>query len=347
MKYAYVAEGFLSHNTATSRLSSNNPNAQNFPRKTEDPREFHYNYGPKKLFTSRFGDEGVIIQFDYSQLELRLAAVLSGDHGLKSAYQEGKDLHIFVASRVYKIPEDEVTKDQRSYAKTIGFGLIYGKGALSLGEELGLTRDEAEEFINSYFKEFPGIKIWMDSMRKKVKQDKYVETLSGFRRSLKGIDSNQRGIVSDSERQAINSPVQGSGATMTLQSVIDIDKMITEYNLKSKMIMTVHDSIVFDTHIDEVYQISAIAKTIMENLPFDWITVPIVADLEIGRDYQDMVEVEFDELGAVIESGLFNYIDTKLIEGKIEHYTRVDLAVPEDVKKEAERLNVYPDEEPK
>lgn len=177
-------------------------------------------------------------------------------------------------------------------------------------------------------------------MRKQVKRDKYVETLSGFRRHLKGIDSNERGIVADSERQAINSPVQGSGASMTLQSLIDIDKLLTEYKLKSKMIMTVHDSIVFDAHIDEVYSVVAIAKTVMENLSFDWITVPIVADVEIGRNYQDLVEVEFDELGDIIENGLFDYIDTELVKGKIKDYDRVGLPLPDDVKKEADRLNV-------
>lgn len=177
-------------------------------------------------------------------------------------------------------------------------------------------------------------------MRKQVKRDKYVETLSGFRRYLKGIDSNERGIVADSERQAINSPVQGSGASMTLQSLIDIDKLLTEYKLKSKMIMTVHDSIVFDAHIDEVYSVVAIAKTVMENLSFDWITVPIVADVEIGRNYQDLVEVEFDELGDIIENGLFDYIDTELVKGKIKDYDRVGLPLPDDVKKEADRLNV-------
>ena len=275
-----------------------------------------------------------------SQLELRIASIFSQDENLQYAYKNGKDLHIYVASKVYKKPEEEVTKDERSAAKAVGFGLIYGKSAPSLAEDLGISREEAQEFIDSYFKEFPGIKIWMDSMRKQVKRDKYVETLSGFRRHLKGIDSNERGIVADSERQAINSPVQGSGASMTLQSLIDIDKLLTEYKLKSKMIMTVHDSIVFDAHIDEVYSVVAIAKTVMENLSFDWITVPIVADVEIGRNYQDLVEVEFDELGDIIENGLFDYIDTELVKGKIKDYDRVGLPLPDDVKKEADRLNV-------
>ena len=124
MRYAYVAEGFLSHNTATSRLSSNDPNAQNFPRKTEDPRELLYDYGPKKLFVSRFGKDGLVIQLDYSQLELRIASIFSQDANLQYAYKNGKDLHIYVASKVYKIPEEEVTKDQRSYSKTIGFGQL-------------------------------------------------------------------------------------------------------------------------------------------------------------------------------------------------------------------------------
>ena len=119
MRYAYVAEGFLSHNTATSRLSSNDPNAQNFPRKTEDPRELLYDYGPKKLFVSRFGKDGLVIQADYSQLELRIASIFSQDENLQYAYKNGKDLHIYVASKVYKKPEEEVTKDERSAAKAV------------------------------------------------------------------------------------------------------------------------------------------------------------------------------------------------------------------------------------
>lgn len=346
MRYAYIGDGFLSHNTSTSRLSSENPNAQNFPRKTGDPKAFSYHYGPKKLFTSRFGeDEGLIVQADYSQLELRIASIFSEDENLQYAYRNGKDLHIYVASKVYKIPESEVTDDQRSSAKAVGFGLIYGKGSKSLAEDIGGTQEEAERFIADYFKEFPGIKRWMEKMQKQVKRDKYVETLSGFRRNLQGIDSNDRMVVSESKRQSINSPVQGSGATLTLQSVIDIDRMYRQFNLKSKIIMTVHDSIVIDTHKDELYEVISISKYIMENLHYDWITVPIVADFEIGRNYQDLVKIELKDglepLEAVIAEGIFPFIDRELVKSRIKNYKKAGLDLPEDIRREAERHNVY------
>lgn len=287
-------------------------NAQNFPRKSNNPYEFQYTYGVKKLFTSRFGKDGVIIQFDYSQLELRVAAIFSGDENLIGAYKAGKDIHRYVASKVHKISEDDVTDDQRTAAKAVGFGLLYGKGARSLAQDMKCSLEEAEDFINKYFEEFGGVKKWLDETRKKVQEDKYVETLAGFRRRLSGVDSTDRAVKADSFRQAVNSPIQGSGSTMTIMSIIMINKLFKKLKLKSKLMITVHDSIVADTHVSEIGTVWKIMKNVMEQLPFDWITVPIVADAEIGRDYGSLVK--FDDPTVVDEYGgdIFAYIDTEV-----------------------------------
>lgn len=319
MKYGYVANGFLSHNTVTSRLASDSPNMQNIPRQSNVPTEFQYYYGPKKLFTSRFGDEGVMLQFDYSQLELRIAAIFSDDEGLKSAYREGKDLHIYVASKVNKVPEEEVTADQRTAAKAVGFGLLYGKGAYSLAQDMGVELREAEEFIDAYFAEFPGMKKWIDAMHKQVKRDKYVETLTGFRRRLPAVDSNLDGIQAEAIRQSVNAPIQGTGGSMTLKSVTLINEMFKKLKLKSMLVITVHDSIVADVYVPEFKTVYKVMKQVMENLPFEWINVPIVAEAEIGYDYGTLVELESLEQLDEYDS-IFDFIDEKVEEKiRIDH----------------------------
>ncbi|WAB25010.1 DNA polymerase family A [Lysinibacillus phage vB_LfM_LysYB1] len=298
--------------TVTTRLSSEAPNAQNFPRKSNDPFAFNYKYGVKKLFVSRFGDDGVIMQFDYSQLELRVAAMFSNDPQLLQAYRDGKDLHIYAAAKVRGIPEEDVTDDMRTAAKAVNFGLLYGKGARSLAEDMKMTLEEAQDFIDKYFEEFKGVKKWLDDTRKKLKQEKHVETLTGLWRRLPGVDSNDRGVQADAQRQGVNSPIQGSGANMTMMSIILINDEFKKQNLKSKIAITVHDSIVADTHITEIKQVYTIMKGIMENLPFDWITVPIISDAEIGRDYGTLVGI--DDIDAVLEEGVFEFIDREVEE---------------------------------
>jgi len=309
--------------TVTSRLSSEKPNAQNFPRKTNDPREFSYHYGPKKLFISRFGADGVIVQFDYSQLELRVAAIFSGDPNLIQAYKDGKDIHRYVASKVHGIPESEVTDDQRTAAKAVGFGLLYGKGARSLAQDMGVSLEEAEDFIAKYFEEFQGVRNWINGTKKQVKEQKYVETLAGFRRRLPGVDSNDRGIQADSFRQGVNSPIQGTGSSMTLKSIVMINKMFRKFNLKSCLAITVHDSIVADVYVPELKKVYKIMKHVMEHLPFDWITVPIVSDAEVGRDYGSLVGI--DDIEEVLAEGVFEYIDRKVAEKKKKDYEKAGI----------------------
>lgn len=204
--------------------------------------------------------------------------------------------------------------------------LLYGKGARSLAEDMKMSFEEAEDFIEKYFEEFSGVKNWIDTMKSQVKREKYVETLAGFRRRLPSIDSNDRGIQADAIRQAVNAPIQGSGASLTLKSIILINKMFKAKKLKSVLALTVHDSIVADVYVPELKAVYTIMKTIMENVPFDWITVPIVSDFEIGRDYGTLVNV--GEIGEVIEEGVFNYIDKRVEEKKRKDYAKAGLEYP-------------------
>lgn len=299
--------------TVTGRLSSENPNMQNIPRKVNDPDSFEWKYGPKRMFVSRFGDQGIILQFDYSQLELRVAAIFSNDPALVQAYNEGKDVHRYVASKVFGVPEDKVTDDQRTQTKAVNFGLIYGKGAKSLAEDMKVSLEEAEEFLNKYFEEFKGVKQWLDKMKETVRKKKYVKTLTGRWRRLPGIDSNRRGVVNEALRMATNAPIQGTGSDITLISLIRINNELKKRKLKSCLCITVHDSIVLDVYVPEFPEVFHLVKEIMENPPYDWVTVPIVAEAEIGRDYGALVGIDsLDDLKGYKD--VFEYIDTKWAE---------------------------------
>jgi uracil-DNA glycosylase family 4 len=314
---------FMLHGTVTGRLASEAPNAQNFPRKSNDPRAFEYQYGIKKLFKSRFGDEGLILQADYSQLELRIAAIFSGDERLIQAYKDGHDLHKYAASISMKKPIEDITDDDRTKAKAVNFGLIYGKGSYSLANDMGVSVEEAEEFIKAYFKEFAGVKKWLDATRKKVIKDKYVTTLTGRWRRLPGVESNNRGVQGDCFRQAVNAPIQSSGSDITVMSLILMNYKLKEAGLKSCICITVHDSIVLDVYIPELKEVYNIVKDTMENPPFDWITVPIVADMEIGRDYGALVGLDsLEDLEGY--DTVFDYIDEKVAKKKEKDWANVN-----------------------
>jgi DNA polymerase I-like protein with 3'-5' exonuclease and polymerase domains len=315
----WIAEDGLVHptfnlsGTVTTRLSSEAPNAQNFPRKSNDPFAFQYAYGIKKLFVSRFGSEGLILQFDYSQLELRVAAIFSQDPQLLQAYREGKDLHIYAAAKVRGIPESEVTDDMRTAAKAVNFGLLYGKGAKSLAEDMKMSVEDAQDFIDKYFEEFKGVKAWLDRTRKQVMAEKHVELLTGLWRRLPGVDSNDRGVQGDAFRQAVNAPIQGTGANMTMSSLIRINEKFKERGFKSCIAITVHDSIVADVYAPEFAEVYTIMKHEMENLPFDWVNVPIIAEAEIGRDYGTLVGLDkLEDLEGYAD--VFDYVDKKVAE---------------------------------
>lgn len=230
---------------ATGRLSSNNPNLQNIPIRTEKGREI------RKAFIPR-SEDFVIMSADYSQIELRIMAAFSGDESMVEAFKSGVDIHSNTASKVFKVPLDEVDATMRRKAKEVNFGIIYGISAFGLSQNLNIPRSEAADIISAYFEQFPKVKTYMDKTIEKAHQDEYVETILGRRRYLRDINTKnftQRGFA---ERNAINAPIQGSAADMIKMAMIKIHNWMNKENLQSKMIMQVHDELVFDAHKDEV-----------------------------------------------------------------------------------------------
>lgn len=297
------------HGTVTGRLSSTEPNAQQLPRKVNKPTLFQYNYEIKKMFNSRFGDDGVIVQFDYSQLELRILAVFTQDPELIRLYRSGADLHKEVASGAFSVPVSEVTKDQRTASKKVQFGIVYQESAKGLSEDLraegiDMSVEQCERFIKNYFKRFPQVEKWIKNIKRTAKRDKAVKTLTNRVRHLATIDSIDRSVASEAERQAVNAPIQSTGSDCTLQSLIQINKWLREENLRSRICITVHDSIVLDCPKDEVMIVAPKVKHIMENLAeynefYSFLgDVPIVSEMEIGYNYGDAFEATIEDLEA-------------------------------------------------
>jgi DNA polymerase-1 len=242
----------------TGRLSSDNPNLQNIPIRTERGREI------RKAFVPR--DENyTLLSADYSQIELRIIAELSGDAGMIEAFQTGLDIHTATASKVYNIPLEEVTSDMRRNAKMVNFGIIYGISAFGLSERLNIPRKEAAGIIENYFEKYPRIKAYMDESILIAREKGYVETIMGRRRYLRDINSSNHTVRGFAERNAINAPIQGSAADMIKIAMINIHADIKQKNLKSKMLLQVHDELVFDVHKDEVDVVKAIVTDRMRN----------------------------------------------------------------------------------
>lgn len=316
----FVHGNYNLHGTVTGRLSSNEPNMQQIPRKNNNPLEFQYWNEIKRVFVSRFGDDGVIGQFDYSQLELRILAVFSQDPTLIELYNSGADLHKAVASDAFGVPIEEVTKDQRTASKKIQFGVVYQEGAKGLSEDLraegiDMSVQECERFIKNYFKRFPKVEKWIKEIKRKAKREKKVHTLTGRTRNLATIDSVDNYIASQAERQAVNAPIQSTGSDCTLMSLILIDDWLRETGKRSRICITVHDSIVLDMPKDEVIEVSKKVKDIMENLakynPFYKFLgdVPIVSEMELGYNYAECFEGTIEE---VEELGVDGFIQSNL-----------------------------------
>ncbi|MEO8822379.1 MAG: DNA polymerase I [Ginsengibacter sp.] len=262
----------------TGRLSSNNPNLQNIPIRTARGREI------RKAFIPRNSDH-VIISADYSQIELRIVAAISGDPAMSDAFRQGKDIHTATAAKVFNVDENEVTKEMRYKAKSVNFGIIYGQSAFGLAENIGVSRTEAKEIIDAYKKEFALIQKYMDETKLFCKTNGYVQTLMGRKRWLKDINSSNWTVRGYAERNAINSPIQGTAADMIKLAMIDIHREFQKHNFKSKMILQVHDELVFDTHKSEVEMIKPIILDLMKNalkLPND---VPVEAELGVGESW--------------------------------------------------------------
>ncbi|GAA4828659.1 DNA polymerase I [Algivirga pacifica] len=230
--------------TATGRLSSTDPNLQNIPIRTERGKEI------RKAFVPR--EEGnVIMAADYSQVELRIMAAFSEDQHMIEAFKEGRDIHTATAAKIFKIKEEEVDSDMRRKAKTANFGIIYGVSAFGLSQQLNIPRKEAGELIDTYFEEFTSIKGYMDKAINKARDTEYVETVMGRRRHLRDINSRNFTVRGMAERNAINAPIQGSAADIIKKAMVDIQAWMQKEKLQSKMIMQVHDELVFDVHPEE------------------------------------------------------------------------------------------------
>ena len=262
--------------TATGRLSSNNPNLQNIPVRTDKGREI------RKAFVPR-DKEHILLAADYSQIELRIIAHLSGDKAMQSAFRDGLDIHADTAARVYGVDINEVTAEMRRNAKAVNFGIIYGMSAFGLAERLKISRSEASEIIKNYFKEYVGIQEYIDRQVDFAKQYGYVETMLGRRRYLRDINSGNSVVRNFAERNAINAPIQGSSADMIKIAMINIHNEMKARKLKSKMILQVHDELVFDVHKDELDTLSEIIKDKMINaLP---LSIPIEVNLNTGNNW--------------------------------------------------------------
>ncbi len=262
----------------TGRLSSNNPNLQNIPIRTERGREI------RKAFIPRDSDH-LIVSADYSQIELRIVAGISGDPAMCEAFKLQKDIHTATASKVFNVNEDDVTKEMRYKAKSVNFGIIYGQGAFGLAENLGIARSEAKEIIENYKKQFANIQKYMDNTINFCRTNGYVETLMGRKRWLKDINSSNFTVRGYAERNAINSPIQGTAADMIKLAMIKIHNEFKKRNFKSKMIMQVHDELVFDAHKSEVEIIKPIIIECMQNALLLPNGVPADAEVGVGENW--------------------------------------------------------------
>ncbi len=261
---------------ATGRLSSINPNLQNIPIRTDRGREI------RKAFVPRDGDH-VLLAADYSQIELRIMAEFSGDQSMIDAFKTGRDIHATTAAKIFQVPLEQVTSDMRRKAKTANFGIIYGISAFGLSQRLSIPRGEAKEIIDAYFKEFPSVKAYMDGAIEKARKHEYVETILGRRRYLRDINSRNMTMRGFAERNAINAPIQGSAADLIKVAMIHVHDWMKRENLKSRMILQVHDELVFDAHKSELEILKTNVPGLMSNaIP---LKVPVEVEVGIGTDW--------------------------------------------------------------
>ena len=262
----------------TGRLSSNNPNLQNIPVRSDRGKEI------RKAFIPR-DENHVLLSADYSQIELRIVAAISGDPNMCEAFRLGKDIHIATAAKVYGIEESEVTKEQRYKAKSVNFGIIYGQGAFGLAENLGISRTEAKTIIDNYKKEFQGITKYMDETVQFARDNGYVQTLMGRKRWLKDINSANFTVRGFAERNAINSPIQGTAADMIKMAMIKVQHSLKKGNFKSKMILQVHDELVFDVEKSEIDEIKSLVLNDMQTALTLPNGVPVLAESGVGENW--------------------------------------------------------------
>jgi DNA polymerase I len=261
---------------ATGRLSSEDPNLQNIPIRTEKGREI------RKAFIPR-DENHLLLSADYSQIELRVIAHMSGDPNMQEAFRTGADIHAATAAKVFGVDINAVDREQRSKAKAVNFGIAYGQGAFGLSQVLNIPRGEAKRIIDDYFAQFPGVRSYMDTQIAFARSHGYVRTMLDRRRYLPDINSANQTVRTAAERVAINAPMQGTAADIIKVAMVRIhDHMIRE-GLKSRLLLQVHDELVFDVELSEADIVKRLVREQMENaLPLD---VPLVVDMQLGKNW--------------------------------------------------------------
>ncbi|HEX9979932.1 MAG TPA: DNA polymerase I [Flavobacterium sp.] len=261
---------------ATGRLSSNNPNLQNIPIRTERGRQIRRAFIPRD-------ENHTLISADYSQIELRIIAALSGEPNMIESFRNGEDIHKSTAAKVFNVPAEEVTREQRSHAKTVNFGIVYGVSAFGLSNQTSLSRSESKDLIEAYYETYPRLKSYINEQVQRAREIGYAQTISGRRRYLKDINSQNAVVRSAAERNAVNAPIQGSAADIIKIAMINIHKKLVSENWKSKMLLQVHDELVFDVHNSELEAIKPMIRYEMENAFM--LDVPLVVDMGEGENW--------------------------------------------------------------
>lgn len=266
--------------TATGRLSSSNPNLQNIPIRTEEGNKI------RNAFAAQDIENGLILSADYSQIELRLLAHISQDKNLVDAFNSGVDVHTLTASKVFEVPVEDVTKEMRYKSKAVNFGIIYGQSKYGLAKALGISNAEAESFINKYFATYPRVKTYMEGTVLEAEKNGYVETIFGRKRYLAGELASSNAMIRDfAKRAAINQPMQGTAADLMKIAMIDFAKKLKDKNLKSKMIIQVHDELVVEVYKPELEIVKKLVKEAMElNQP---LSVPLLVDINVGESWKE------------------------------------------------------------
>ena len=271
-----VHTDYLQTVAATGRLSSNNPNLQNIPIRTERGREI------RKAFIPRNSDYQ-LLSADYSQIELRIIAALSEEDTMIESFKRGEDIHAATAAKVFQVPLESVTREQRSNAKTVNFGIIYGVSAFGLSNQTELSRSEAKELIDTYYKTYPKLRSYIDQQIAFARENGYVQTVLGRRRYLKDINGTNAVVRGAAERNAVNAPIQGSAADIIKIAMIRIHQKLQEGNFKTKMLLQVHDELVFDVYKPEMETISALIREEMENA--HTLSVPLEVEIGVGDNW--------------------------------------------------------------
>src|SRR5581483_140224 len=278
---------FLQAGSATGRMASQNPNLQNIPNKTELGREI------RKSFVA--DTDWKLVSFDYSQIELRIAAFLSGDKKLIEIFKTGEDVHTAVAKEVFGVSADKVTKEMRVRAKTINFGVMYGMGVLALKQNLGTTKEDAQRFLDEYFEKFSGLAEYLEKIKREVAVTGYTETYFGRRRYFPEIRSKLPFMKAAAERMAINAPIQGTEADIIKIAMIEVDKFLKSKKIKKdvRLLLQVHDELVYEIKEDLVGQVSPEIRKIMENvIPAKDISgVKIVVNASAGDNWAELKEL--------------------------------------------------------